>query len=78
MKLTTVRKLIYTLLALMCILLIVVWYTDWFRLSLVAIALLILIGIINHVFWKCPHCGANLGRMEKQNHCHSCGKELEM
>ena len=78
MKLSTVRTLTYGLLAVMCLLLVAVWYTDQYRISLVAIAVMILVAILNRLFWKCPHCGANLGRLEKQNHCHSCGKELEM
>lgn len=78
MKLSTVHKLHYFLLVVMCVILIIVWYTDFLHLSLAAIGILILVGIINRVFWKCPHCGAKLGRMEKQNRCHNCGKELEM
>ena len=77
-RLTTVRKLTYGLWALMVLLLVIVWYMDFFALVYPAIGLVILVFVVNHLFWKCPHCGANLGRMEMQNRCHSCGKELEM
>ena len=78
MKLSTVRTLTYGLWALMVLLLVVVWYADIFQLVFAAIGLVALVFLINHLFWKCPHCGANLGRIEKQNHCHNCGRELEM
>ena len=78
MKLSTVRTLTYGLWTLMVLLLVVVWYADIFQLVFAAIGLVGLVFLVNHLFWKCPHCGANLGRLEKQNHCHSCGRELEM
>ena len=78
MKLSAVRTLSYTLYALAALLLIVDWYTDIFELTFVALSLCVLVFVINRLFWKCPHCGKNLGRLEKLAHCHNCGKELEM
>ena len=78
MKLSTVRTLTYALWALMVLLLVIVWYTDIFQLVFPALGLVALVFLLNRLFWKCPHCGKNLGRLEKQNHCHNCGKELEM
>ena len=78
MKLATVRRLTYVLLALICMMLVLVWYLDVYELVHSAVALVVLVGIVNRLFWKCPHCGKNLGRLEKQNHCHNCGRELEM
>ena len=78
MKLSTVRTLTYALWALMVLLLVIVWYADIFQLVFPALGLVALVFLLNRLFWKCPHCGKNLGRLEKQNHCHNCGKELEM
>ena len=78
MKLATVRRLTYVLLALICMMLVLVWDLDVYELVHSAVALVVLVGIVNRLFWKCPHCGKNLGRLEKQNHCHNCGRELEM
>ncbi|MBR5533259.1 MAG: hypothetical protein IKU62_00200 [Ruminiclostridium sp.] len=78
MKLSTVRRLTYMLLALICVMLVLVWYLDVYELVYSAVTLVVLVGIVNCLFWKCPHCGKNLGRLEKQNHCHNCGKELVM
>ena len=29
-------------------------------------------------WWRCPKCGAFLGRMEKKNNCPQCGEKLDL
>ena len=29
-------------------------------------------------WWRCPECGAFLGRVERMNHCPNCGEELDL
>ena len=57
MKLSTVRRLTYMLLALICVMLVLVWYLDVYELVYSAVTLVVLVGIVNRLFWKCPHCG---------------------
>lgn len=29
------------------------------------------------MFWRCPHCGEHLGRIDNAKFCKHCGKELD-
>lgn len=44
-----------------------------------AISFLALAGffLVDFLYWRCPHCGRNLGRLgECGEYCTHCGKEL--
>lgn len=77
-KLPVVRKLVYGLLAVFCVMMLLYGWTKVSLFCGLAIAAVIWVGILNIALWRCPHCGKNLGRMEKQKYCPHCGKELKM
>lgn len=83
MKLKTVRTfnriLSGTALALALLLSIVRSYNEPARIVLAVAVGILLVGVLvlKLVFWRCPHCGARLGRDVKQ-YCTSCGKPLDL
>ncbi len=78
MKLRTVKTVNNILLVITIILLIVSMITAWNALLYIALVFGIADVIFQMIFWKCPHCGKNLGRIgEKRRFCSNCGKEID-
>ena len=78
MELKKVRKLFYaiyimifiSMLTLAVLKLLETWWAS---------IIFILLGIdllIWRIYWRCPHCGSHLGRMDYAPRCSSCGKKL--
>ena len=46
---------------------------------LVVVVVLLLIPwvVLEIRLWRCPHCGAFLGTMEKKHNCPNCGETLD-
>lgn len=42
--------------------------------------LLIVSSVLDYQYWRCPHCGAHLGRrmLLAPQKCHNCGHEIHM
>lgn len=74
------RKKIILLIA-MTVLILMAWLFSQLGsgelLFLVFIPLLIVWVVLCYKWWRCPHCGRSLGRIELGvSHCKYCGHEL--
>ncbi len=81
MRLKTVKTICYTLLAVFCILMLFLLLTQTPAFGYAAIGIAALIGVFMAAFWRCPHCGKNLGQLgisSKAKYCRYCGKEIDL
>ena len=81
MKLRTVKRL-YHILLLAAVIVTVMAYHVWplpVYLT-VGVGLLLAMGLLVQKFWRCPHCGKPLGKMNISPvvHCPHCGKKVEL
>lgn len=73
------KRLIYGLLAVVAVFMLLALSTQgpvqWL---FMALTLVVLVGyvIVWAILWRCPHCGAMLGRMDDATHCKYCGKRV--
>ena len=77
MKLKTVRLIMIALLALACGFAVAELLTHITRLVYGAVGLLIVYFIVTGTWWRCPECGASLGRSNARA-CPKCGKRIEL
>ena len=80
MKLKTANTIMRVLLSTFCVLMLLLVWTKFALLGYVAIAIIIVYGVINIAFWRCPSCGKCIGGiwLGKYNHCRYCGEEIKM
>ena len=46
---------------------------------LISCALAVGWAILHHSWWRCPHCGENLGRYDmKISYCPHCGEKINL
>ena len=79
MELKKVRKLFYITYAIIFVLLLIFAILKLLETYWVSI-IFILFGIdllIWRKYWRCPHCGSHLGRMDYTPRCSFCGKKLD-
>ena len=79
MKLKTAKAVMWVLLAIFCVLMLLMAWTRFAPFGYAAIATIIVYGIINIAFWRCPNCGKCIGGiwLGKYNHCRYCGEEIK-
>ena len=79
MKLKTAKAVMWVLLAIFCVLMLLMAWTRFAPFGYAAIATIIVYGIINTAFWRCPNCGKCIGGiwLGKYNHCRYCGEEIK-
>ena len=77
MKLKTVRLIMIALLAVACGLAVAELLTHITWLVYGAVGLLIMYFIVTGTWWRCPDCGATLGRAGAKA-CPKCGKRIEL
>jgi hypothetical protein len=39
--------------------------------------LLILVGVVHVIFWRCPACGSSFGKNMSPKYCQECGVKLQ-
>ena len=71
MKLKTAKAVMWVLLSIFCVLMLLMAWTRFAPFGYAAIATIIVYGIINIAFWRCPNCGKCIGGiwLGKYNHC---------
>jgi len=67
------RLIIGGLVILSAVCFVVAVYQMWYWMLIPAFAFLILFYFAQAKLWRCPHCGAPLGRFSKWR-CANCGK----
>ena len=77
MKLKTVRWLMIGLLGLACGMAVAELLTHITWLVYGAVGLLIVYFIVTGTWWRCPECGAALGRANAKA-CPKCGRKIEL
>ncbi len=46
-------------------------------LAVICLAAVLAVGVINILYWRCPHCGHHLGRRQLfPRYCSDCGRSL--
>ena len=79
MKLRKVKTITYILIGVACVLLFAMGITRVTAFGYIAGATIIVTAVFERLFWKCPHCGNFLGRLDdKGKYCRHCGKEIEL
>lgn len=79
MKLQTVKRVLWGLCAL-AILLMLLYMLTKSVVSIISLAA-VLLGMLlfERTYWRCPHCGRFLGRLDaKASFCPFCGEKLEL
>ena len=78
MKRKTAKAVMWGLLAVFCVFMLLMAWTRLARFGYAAIAAVIVYGIINIAFWRCPNCGRCIGAiwLGKYTHCRYCGEEM--
>ena len=76
MKLKTVKALDFVLAGLFFILILLYILTQVSVFYLAAVVIIIVMSALTLIFWRCPHCGASLGR-GKMTYCRHCGKKID-
>ena len=48
------------------------------RTWLTAAAVAVMVGwmVLTFFWWRCPHCGMGLGRLDRKTHCPYCGESI--
>ncbi len=73
MKKSTIKYILDLLIIVLLILIIIVLnFVDNIRICLIPIILLILLTIIERIFWRCPKCGEYLPNMRLFNKVICC------
>lgn len=77
MKVHKMRKVFGGLMGLVVALFLVGWIGDLPLISGIAVGVLLATSLCFWVFWRCPHCGRNLGTLSAR-HCPNCGAKLDI
>ena len=78
MELKKVKKIFNTIYIIIFVLLLVFAILNLLKTWFASI-IFILLGVdlfIWRKYWRCPHCGSHLGKMDYSPRCSSCGKKL--
>lgn len=76
MNLKKVKYLIYALGAACVPMFLLLYATRSLVFLWLAMAFGVAIVVVNLRFWRCPHCGGNLGR-DVSHYCTHCGHRLD-
>lgn len=78
MKLKTVKKILYAILALAVLLIIIMGITRQIAYGYAAIAVAAGYIVVISAFYRCPNCDRRLGRIDDRiKYCRLCGQEIK-
>ena len=78
MDINKAKRLIYGLLAVAFLCMALAFIGDVLREWLLYgfMVLIVAFAVCLFLFWRCPHCGKHLGRMDNAEFCKHCGEKL--
>ncbi len=77
MKLKTTRHVLFLLLGVFAALMLAMILTGNASFGYAAIVPVLIFGVVDVLFWKCPHCNKPLGPLVGVSHCMKCGEEIK-